>query len=529
MKPGLSTTNQLHAVSPARRSPFLQPRKSPLLVASSPKPTQIPIRTRLIQMVAIGAASEAELSAKLKVPVENLETLLKEVAIATGNAWALKDELFKEIKVWDWKGYTTAERTAVISRATEAFDRLSLPPKHNARIRLIHPEKRAADERNDTSPLSLNAPVTATSLIKDLSPKKGKPDSGTQAITSTATGVDVRSANSGPEKKVTAKGILTAGKKAPVKKKRVVEENSDSPEEPRKRQKTSATVDEAPSSRTIAKPAANLSSNAPRASSPHGSASKKTLAASVKSVASPEDETRSQASTDVSPRPTKHIDRKSTLQTSTNGSSSKTGSPHSASKSSTRSQTPTAVVAKVAPSASSLDSVEEDVNNRTSSITSSTTELSDRSVASASTVPSSTSSPPPKVRSKFLTKRTMPSTSAGRTPQPTTGTAAKSIAKSPLVVTQEVSRTDKATSGVSKKRSAGSNSHVEPQAKRLRTIDLQNMARDYKRLYPEYKLLHDKITSRVDDQDLFSKFMKLHNQMSTWKQTLYAAEKEYDE
>lgn len=158
LKPGKTV---VRTGSPARTSPFLQARKSPLLVASAPKAPVIPLKTRLIQILAISCASIQELSSRLRLTNETLLPVLKEVGQKSGSDWALRDDVFPEIKVWDWKHYTSAERTAAVSRAGEAFDRLGLAADHPARSKLIHPDKRTVD-RLDTSPLLLNPPETVS-------------------------------------------------------------------------------------------------------------------------------------------------------------------------------------------------------------------------------------------------------------------------------------------------------------------------------------------------------------------------------
>lgn len=528
-----STPISGRAASPVRKSPFLQPKKSPLLVAANAKVPPIPLRTRLIQLLASGAANDVELSSRLRIQSGSLSDLLEDVAVQKGQDWALRDTLYQEVKFWDWKGYTTSERSCAISRASEAMDRLQLPANHTARLRLVHPEKRNAEERSDTSPLSLNTPINADTQSEASMPTSLAPPS---------TLTEEESINA--PKKVTARGILSQGKSTVTKKSLVtpkseaasIKDQAGSVDADTQKGVSTKTLGAAKKSATEVDKANKVAISTKRSAEEKGLAVKKARSSTTNT-----DNSRLQASIPIPDKSLQGTEKRITVEkTDTsrcqqNNQALAAKQPSKAREKSIepvkRSQTPTAIAAQVAPSTGSLESLAEELHKRTASITSSTTDRSERSVmssSSASTAPSvsATSPPPQKLRSKFLTtkqKTSQTPRSAASTPRASPAPPVRIDSKLLTPVSIRETPHGSPTPIVCKKRKAETPMVSSPPAKRIQTIDLQDMAKSYKQLYPEYKVLHDLVITKLGDQDLFSKFMKMHNQMSSWKQTLKKA------
>lgn len=535
--------------SPARRSPFLQPRKSPLLVASASKTSVPPLRTRLVQILATGAITEDELLPKLRAPRDQVTPLLSQVANVRGQEWFLKDEMFLDIRVWDWKGYTTAERTQVISRASEAMDRLELPPQHLSRARLIHPEKRNLKERSDTSPLSLNPPLNSNSAEPLISPEKMM-EHVKQATDRPGSLKDdeipeTRDRSSTSERKVTAKGIMSLGKQTTTKKakadsKQSTAEKANDQLVSRKAHTDSETTNWGPTPTSAA--TNELRSTSRNRDEPLGkevSGAAQSTSASDRTIAPKAEKKVPQSDNDV--QSSDHH------QTGSQSTPTKVVLPPSQA-------TPPKQTSAVDRSKQHDSSTTEEglVVDRTSSITSTTTEASDRSllsvVSSASTAPSSIEHPTQqKPRSKFLTikkRGVVPSLS-----QPVSRPASPAVSTKPKSSTTDVTNSPRAhsaernslkvsspalrTTGVTceaettshapnttKKRKVNDGITPAASSKRLKADLEHQVVRDLHDLYPEYRKLHDQISSKVGDAELLAKFLEVHNKISTWKKTL---------
>lgn len=491
-----NATMPLKTASPARRSPFLQPRKSPALVATAPKSPVQPLRTRLIQMLALESLPEAEMMRKLKTPFESISTILKDLAVLVHAQWQLKDENFHEVKSWDWKGYTSAERATVIGRASQAFDRLHLSSRHPSRIRLVHPDKRGSVDNGDTSPMSLTNTVGTYEGAME-NDKKGSAKTSPLKIVH-MDGIEHQPWNCEvPEKrKITAKGLLTAGSKAAPK---VVKDT------------VSAMI--------------------------AGKAKTKFRMDSDASGRALQNESSSTSRYNVS---NKVVSDRSSLQVNKQGIVESllpdlrdVDGPRSSSPTSTRAdepprqlQTPTVVsTIKAALARSSSGSIDDDVPaDRTSSITSSTTDRSDQSllstvsaVSSASTAPSLTSEPTTeKRRSKFLTINKRASGSVSDIASRATSRTVSPVPKSTSSTQKEEVHTPLPSP---KKRKVEFDSGDALEVKRSLTDDLQQMNMDCNRMYTEYKALHDRFCTKVGDVELFDKFLSMHNKISNWRNT----------
>lgn len=562
-----STPLPLRAGSPIRQSPFLQARKSPLLVASGPKSLVHTLKIRLLQMLAVGAATPEEVATKLKAPVDAISEILPEVACQSGELWTLQDNAYQKLKVWDWKGYTSAERSAVIVRASQAFDRQNLASDDIARIKLIHPERRNVEEKGNTSPLDLDsclathAPGSESDMaLKELAittvPRTAVSNNATEG-SSTST-----------ERKVTARGILTVGKTKSEKKKRQQQQQPQQLADetvsgsPAKTRPPDVAADVTTDQTAETRPATRTRDSSPqttkwRTPSPEkrsklitreDRASAPPTKTSAPAKTSHESKPQASMSADVSSdNPMGRVlQAKSTI---TRPTAAKSASLGTSVENSQRSQTTSADTAKLAPKSNSIDDRDEAVNCRTASITSTSSDRTDRTNSSAlskSTVASSVEpTPVVKVRSKFLTTTKKNPLQPISTPKPSASPRPQTDLK--VIATEQ---TRPSAGGTAVENGLGGTADLRPLSKselsprkrklestveedsqqsghrRAHTIDLHNMARDYKRLYPEYKSLHSEVASKIGDPMLLTKFMEMHNRMSQWKQTLHAAEKD---
>ncbi|BFZ57510.1 hypothetical protein PYCC9005_004562 [Savitreella phatthalungensis] len=189
LPPARSATPELHSprhkVATSVAAPSSLSRRSNLLVASAPK-VVIPLRTRALQLLAVGPLTRLGLQGKLRT-AEDISPLLQEIAELQkdGATYELRPDAFRSVKIWEWRSYTSAERQQVISRVSAAFDRLDLPHDDPRRQKLIHPEKRrqqnAESETSDSSvtilgsqPQSPSATISLRPDEEGLSPRDDK-------------------------------------------------------------------------------------------------------------------------------------------------------------------------------------------------------------------------------------------------------------------------------------------------------------------------------------------------------------------
>ena len=124
--------------------------------------------------------------------------------------YALADNKYKDLRIWDWKHYTPAERKQVIKDSQDAFDRLKYPADHSARRNLIDPKLREKitaskkpkskefvsssddDEIQEVTSKNTDAGASlkrkaASSIINGTTTKKGKLDSPNPLLQQPAT------------------------------------------------------------------------------------------------------------------------------------------------------------------------------------------------------------------------------------------------------------------------------------------------------------------------------------------------------
>ncbi|ORY07991.1 hypothetical protein K493DRAFT_310004 [Basidiobolus meristosporus CBS 931.73] len=111
--------------------------------------SSIPLRTRILQLLAINPMSQGNLAMTMKVPKDELIKTLNSVATVTGDIWSLKDDSFKEVKIKDWEAYSSKEKETVSLNALKAFDSLNLPSDAPERSGLILPPKPESEPTPD--------------------------------------------------------------------------------------------------------------------------------------------------------------------------------------------------------------------------------------------------------------------------------------------------------------------------------------------------------------------------------------------
>lgn len=445
-----------------------------------------------MQTLAIASCTEAELASRMRVSSDLVRSLLNDLGKQTNDGWVLRDAMYKDVKIWDWKHYTSAERTTVISRAAEAFDRFGLAADDPIRTRLTHPEKRNKAERFDTSPLSLNVPQTA-----DRAPEGESLGSSNLPIIAESpqssrltSPIGTSKIEHQPERK--RNGLLSSGKRS-----------SASSSQKRKADVPHDHEDRSVKTATVLK----------------GKAVKKSLSCSATNVIHQSDEDTGSSrieSTGVSKKVRRLGPESSDLARSAKRNPG----------ASERSQTSSAMTATVAPSSDNVrkESHTENLHfgDRTSSLTSSSSDRSTDSKFTTSTAPSSVADeelPQPRAppRSKFLSAKKFD----GRIPSRPVSNISSPTQCSVQHEDSKVPTTCESGSLSTKKRKIDDVDSHKVFQKRHQTIDLREMARNYKRLYPEYRKLHDEVLRNTENDELHNEFMKLHRQMLKWKTTLF--------
>ncbi|KAJ1919578.1 hypothetical protein IWQ60_007220 [Tieghemiomyces parasiticus] len=115
----------------------------------------IPLRTRLIQKLALRPERTDALVAAVKAKRDDVLAVLVHIA-KSGKAaadspdalWSLLDDAYREVKIFDWPQYVAQDRANVVKRAGAAFDRLRLPPDAPERSKLTPLVKAASFGRH---------------------------------------------------------------------------------------------------------------------------------------------------------------------------------------------------------------------------------------------------------------------------------------------------------------------------------------------------------------------------------------------
>ncbi|KAG0038187.1 hypothetical protein BGZ82_000868 [Podila clonocystis] len=119
---------------PVRRAPS----PLPSVATSGNAGAVVPLKTRVIQLLALQPLGLSEL--QNKVGSGDLQAIMPMVATLSGGKYILKAEAYREVKIYDWKNYSAKQREVVVKNASAAFDKLGLGPDAFERSKLL-PEK----------------------------------------------------------------------------------------------------------------------------------------------------------------------------------------------------------------------------------------------------------------------------------------------------------------------------------------------------------------------------------------------------
>ena len=173
LRPTTSTSTPKYL--PIGGSPRIAPISSPRLPPSSPKPSTIPLRVRLIHILALGPATEQSLQEKTRALRTELSTCLQEVArkLAPGsNQWELKDESYRDLKPREWKNYTSKEREAVEKKQMEVLARLPAVIEPEPKIAEIPKKRTISDVSDEARPLAMTPVAVDSPVIRASVPSK---------------------------------------------------------------------------------------------------------------------------------------------------------------------------------------------------------------------------------------------------------------------------------------------------------------------------------------------------------------------
>ncbi|CAB66442.1 RNA polymerase II transcription elongation factor Ell1 [Schizosaccharomyces pombe] len=136
--------------TPSPNLPVSQPSASPHYSGDKNSAKGIDLRTRVIQLLAIAPETEDFLRLRTKASLSKLQALLPEVAWKNNmNQWELLNPVYKDVRVFDWRPYSIADRNAVLSRMSNAFDNMQLPPDAPERSLLVSKQKNITKLNNE--------------------------------------------------------------------------------------------------------------------------------------------------------------------------------------------------------------------------------------------------------------------------------------------------------------------------------------------------------------------------------------------
>lgn len=137
------------SASPSRPSPGLATAKPKRLPLSANKPlSAMSIHSaplRALHLLALAPISPQSMSQKTKIPLPDVENLLKEYGSRTADGlYTLADNRYKDLRVWEWK-YSPSQRSQVIADSIKVFDSLKIASDHVFRRNLIDPKIKKAE------------------------------------------------------------------------------------------------------------------------------------------------------------------------------------------------------------------------------------------------------------------------------------------------------------------------------------------------------------------------------------------------
>ncbi|KAI9590961.1 hypothetical protein BDF19DRAFT_318575 [Syncephalis fuscata] len=110
---------------------------------SAPKRHGMPLRARLLKLLAMGPIDIGTLQTRMAQRPEALTADLSRLSDRQGSIYYLKPECYQDVQIYEWD-YTDEERAMVISLAQQAFDKLGLSEDARERVMLLAPETRPA-------------------------------------------------------------------------------------------------------------------------------------------------------------------------------------------------------------------------------------------------------------------------------------------------------------------------------------------------------------------------------------------------
>ncbi|KAK9476931.1 hypothetical protein V1514DRAFT_335383 [Lipomyces japonicus] len=196
---GPSTTSSSSSSASSSLSPHLLGLSKPrTLVPTSPKLgiSMRSLASRTLHLLAVEQPTTvSRLAARTKSAPEQIKELLSTYAnviipkepVEEGedveDKYELRDSTFKELQVWEWRGYSPSDRAAVIDKSQAAFARLGIAQSDSVWKKLIEPSLRNSSSSSPSS--SSNDSVPALRL--DDVPATQTPDVATSPPSRTAT------------------------------------------------------------------------------------------------------------------------------------------------------------------------------------------------------------------------------------------------------------------------------------------------------------------------------------------------------
>lgn len=163
----------------------------PLAPATNTKSSLTPEEVSVAHCLALGPMRLSQLADRAKLPLATVAKILEHVGSPmSGETFELQPELYRKLRIWDWKPWSPQDRDLAISNAHKAFDRLGYPKEHPARLMLTPPE--SDKEKINTAPrgvLKLSAPKKRKTANGALSTQSTQSTQSNQKTSSTATKV----------------------------------------------------------------------------------------------------------------------------------------------------------------------------------------------------------------------------------------------------------------------------------------------------------------------------------------------------
>lgn len=154
-------------------TPLLNGTRSPMPGTFEPIPQADldAIRIPALHILAVGPASEHSLATKTRAPDEYITRTLAKIGRKTsGGKWALQDECFKELDVWEFPYVKEKHRIRAIQNAREAFARMRVD-KHATEYKiLLSPEERdkAEEQEREEREKARLAPTPKPSSVRSV-------------------------------------------------------------------------------------------------------------------------------------------------------------------------------------------------------------------------------------------------------------------------------------------------------------------------------------------------------------------------